>query len=225
MKKLITITAVILISIAPLETVHADPISEVIKAALTKIIKAMDLAVQRLQNEAIKLQNIQKAIENTMAKLKLQEISEWAQKQHDIFSTYYDELKKVRTIIAQYREVRQMVQAQVELVNEYKSIITIIRQSAHITPNNLRAIENIYSHLLEDCEKNVEVIISVVRSFSLQMSDAARLQLINDATQEIKSTTAKFRSFNQQNIMYILERSRDQHEIETLKSIYGLPNE
>lgn len=225
MKKLITITAAILISIAPLEAVHADPISEVIKAAITKIIKAMDLAVQRLQNETIKLQNIQKAIENTMAKLKLQEITDWAQKQHDIFSTYYDELKKVRTIIAQYREVRQMVQAQVDLVNEYKSIITIIRQSQQITPNNLRAIENIYSQLLNDCEKNVEVIISVVRSFSLQMSDAARLHLINEATQQIKSTTAKFRSFNQQNIMYILERSRDQHEIETLKSIYGLPKE
>ncbi len=167
MKRIVIISLTILITAIPIQTVRADPITEVIKkAAITKIIKAMDLAVQRLQNETIKLQNTQKAIENAMAKLKLQEISEWAQKQHDIFNTYYDELKKVRTIISQYREVREMVIAQANLINEYKSIIAIFRQSQYITPNNLQTMEAVYSHLLDDCERNVEVIISVVKSFS-----------------------------------------------------------
>src|SRR5471030_2764963 len=64
-------------------------IADVIKAAITKVIKAIDLEVQRMQNQTIWLQNAQKALENQLSKLKLTEISNWSQKQKDLFSSYY----------------------------------------------------------------------------------------------------------------------------------------
>jgi len=45
-------------------------ISEVIKLTVTKIIKAIDLKVQRMQNKTIWLQNAQKVIENQLSKNK-----------------------------------------------------------------------------------------------------------------------------------------------------------
>jgi conjugation system TraG family ATPase len=63
------------------------------------IVKAIDLKVQQLQNEALVLQNLQKLIENKLHELKLAEISSWSQKQKDLYRQYFDELKQVRPSI------------------------------------------------------------------------------------------------------------------------------
>jgi ABC-type enterochelin transport system permease subunit len=61
----------------------APPIFGIIRAAVVKAIKAMDLKIQKLQNKTIWLQNAQKEIENTLSKVKLDEISDWAKKQKE----------------------------------------------------------------------------------------------------------------------------------------------
>src|ERR1700730_56357 len=82
-----------------------DPISEIIKQGIIKVIKAVDLEIQRLQNKTIWLQNAQKAIENEMSKLKLDEISGWVEKQRKLYADYFDELSKVKEVIATYHSV------------------------------------------------------------------------------------------------------------------------
>ena len=54
------------------EAQAANPWAAIIKAAIKKVVKAVDLMIQRRQNRVIRLQNAQKALENTMAKLKLE---------------------------------------------------------------------------------------------------------------------------------------------------------
>ncbi|PHK25219.1 conjugal transfer protein TraI, partial [Nostoc linckia z16] len=86
----------------------APPIIGLIKEAVKKVIKAIDLKIQKLQNKTIQLQNVQKQIENTLSKLKLDEISDWAQKQKDLYSKYYNELKEVKAIVSQYQRIRDI---------------------------------------------------------------------------------------------------------------------
>ena len=59
MKKILIIIGIVLsISIAPVQHTNAQiPILEIIKAAVKKVIKAVDLKIQRLQNKTIWLQN------------------------------------------------------------------------------------------------------------------------------------------------------------------------
>ncbi|MCH5684244.1 hypothetical protein LWM68_08205 [Niabella sp. W65] len=57
---------------------------KVFTEAVKKALRAADLAIQRLQNKTIGLQNAQKEVENTMSKLKLREISDWAEKQRGL---------------------------------------------------------------------------------------------------------------------------------------------
>ncbi|MEO6453274.1 MAG: hypothetical protein ABIN97_04340 [Ginsengibacter sp.] len=82
MKKVLLITCVIVtICIAPVQQINAQAsIIDVIKAGVKKVIKAVDLKIQRLQNKTIWLQNAQKVLENEMSKLKLTDISDWANK-------------------------------------------------------------------------------------------------------------------------------------------------
>jgi hypothetical protein len=108
MKKILIIIGIVLsISIAPVQHTNAQiPILEIIKAAVKKVIKAVDLKIQRLQNKTIWLQNAQKTLENKMSKLKLTEISDWSKKQKELYAKYFDELWKVKNAISSYQAVR-----------------------------------------------------------------------------------------------------------------------
>lgn len=54
------------------------------------------------------------------------------------------------------------------------------------------------------------------------MSDAKRLELINETGERIEQNYADLQQFNNQNIQLSLNRARDEHEIESVKKLYGL---
>ena len=59
-------------TVTPLQKLEAQiDIATIIKAAVKKVIKAVDLQIQRFQNKTIWLQNVQKSLENAMSKTKL----------------------------------------------------------------------------------------------------------------------------------------------------------
>lgn len=93
MKKLILMLGLLLcVTLQPQKAAAQIPILEIIKAAIKKVIVAIDLQIQREQNKVIWLQDAQKTLENAMSKLKLDDISKWAQKQKDLYKDYFDEL-------------------------------------------------------------------------------------------------------------------------------------
>jgi hypothetical protein len=133
MKKLLMCMMVVLMGIAP-EIKAQDPITLVIKQGIKKVIVAVDLKIQRLQTKTIWLQNAQKVIENTMSKLKLDQITDWVQKQKDIYQEYFDELWKVKNILSYYHRIKDISQQQVALVKEYHKAWSGVQQDGHFTP-------------------------------------------------------------------------------------------
>jgi len=94
------------------QVIAQDPITEIIKAGIKKVIKAVDLKIQRLQNKTIWLQNAQKVVENTMSELKLNEITDWVEKQRTLYRDYYDELWQVKNVISYYHRVKEITSKQ-----------------------------------------------------------------------------------------------------------------
>src|SRR6478736_3540813 len=87
------------LALAPTMQSHAV-VWVVVQQVIKAVIKAMDLAIQQLQNKTIWLQNAQKELENVMSKLQLDEITGWVDKQKKLYQDYYEELQKVKAIIA-----------------------------------------------------------------------------------------------------------------------------
>ncbi|HNU47553.1 MAG TPA: conjugal transfer protein TraI, partial [Bacteroidia bacterium] len=93
MKRLLAMLCVCCCVLMPIQQLKAqDPISLIIKEGIKKVIKAVDLKIQRLQNKTIWLQNAQKTLENKMSQLKLTEIRDWVQKQKKLYEDYFQEL-------------------------------------------------------------------------------------------------------------------------------------
>jgi hypothetical protein len=197
-------------------------ILEVIKAGVKKVIKAADLKVQRLQNETIWLQNAQKVLENQLSKLKLTEISEWTAKQKELYSAYYNELWKVKSLIAYYKRIKELTQKQLAIVDEYKWAWGLFVKDTHFRPEELEHMSEVYKGIMEESIKNLDLIFVVVDSFKTQMSDAERLELISRAADQMEQNYTDLKQFNSQNIGLSIQRSRSLDETAKLKEIYGI---
>lgn len=207
----------------PAATVAAFPIIGLIKEAVKKVILAIDLRIQRLQNKTIWLQNAQKKLENTLSKLKLDEISNWTQKQKDLYKNYYDELMKVKSIITYYQRIRDITQKQVRLVHEYERTWSLFQQDNHFNVDELVYMQKVYSGILNESMKNIDQIFLILDSFSTQMSDAKRLEIINAAADHIDANFDDLMLFNRQNVLLSLQRAKTKNDVDAIKKFYGIP--
>lgn len=219
------VTLCISFTFLPVQHVNATPIAilEIIKAAVKKVIKAVDLKIQRLQNKTIWLQNAQKTLENTLSKLKLNEISDWTEKQKEQYRKYYDELAQVKAIISYYQRIRDITKKQLRLVEEYNRSWALIRQDSRFTAKEVVYMEKVYSGILDESLKNIDQINLIIKSFTTKMSDGKRLELINNAADQVDANYSDLVQFNRQNTLLSLQRAKTETEVQAVKKLYGLP--
>ncbi|WP_276347949.1 conjugal transfer protein TraI [Daejeonella sp. JGW-45] len=222
--KIIVVLAALTV-FSPLQRANAQVgILEVIRAGVKKAIKAVDLKIQRMQNETIWLQNAQKVLENELSKLKLTEIAGWTEKQRELYREYYEELWKVKAAISYYQRIRDITKKQGALVEEYRHAYNLFRKDQHFKPGELDYMEKVYSGILTASVKNLDQILLIVNSFNTQMSDAKRLELINAAADRIDENYSDLRQFNNQNIMLSLTRAKSERDIQQTRRFYGIEN-
>ncbi len=225
LKKYCWMTALIMtcFMVGPIQKSNAQlAIAEIIKAGVKRIIKAVDLKVQRLQNKTIWLQNAQKTLENAMAELKLKDIASWVRKQKELYETYYRQLWKVKLIITYYSEMHDIAEKQVKLVQAYQSAWELLRQDTHFTQAELDYMEEVYSGILEETAQNIDLLFLVAHSFTTRMSDAERLQLIDEVNHKVDQNYSALILFNQQNMIMRLQRAKTGNNLKAMRQLYGI---
>ncbi|MBX0335368.1 conjugal transfer protein TraI [Pontibacter sp. HSC-14F20] len=199
-----------------------DPVAEAIKAGVKKVIVALDLQVQRIQNETIWLQNAQKVLENKLSELRLTEISEWSERQRRLYADYYDELWQVKQAIATYRQVREIITLQAALVSEYRRAYGLFRQDGHLSPAELEYLYRVYAGILSESIQHLDQALLVTSSFATQMSDGERLSRLEAAAAGIRQHYSDLRRFNAGQLQLCLQRAREQGDLEAVQRLYGI---
>lgn len=197
-------------------------VGEVIKLTVTKVIKAIDLKVQRMQNQTIWLQNAQKVLENQLSRLRLTEISDWTSQQRQLYSGYYDELWKVKATITYYQRIKDLTVKQVALVTEYNRAWGMLKQDQHFNSAELSAMQRVYSGILSASVENLDQIMLVVNPGKTQMSDEQRLELVNRAGNRLDDNYNDLRRFNIQNQVLSLQRGKELGDTKTTQALYGI---
>ena len=224
MKKLLAVVLLALcFMVSPVQNANAQiPIMEIIKQAITKVIVAVDLKIQRLQNKTIWLQNAQKVLENKMSELKLTEISDWVEKQRAQYANYFDELWRIKAALAYYQRVKDIIEKQLQLVKEYKAAWALFKQDKNFTADELDYMQEVYNGMMDESIKNLDQLSLVINAFVTQMSDAKRMEIINEVDHNLDENLSDLREFNNQNKMMSFQRASEKGDIETVKKLYGL---
>jgi hypothetical protein len=213
---------ILLVSSFLVGSVQAGRSQVVILEVIKAVINAADLVVQQIQNETIVLQNAEKAITNTMSELQLDDITDWVQKQKDLYEEYYNELATVKDLISGYDKLKALVQMQARIVSLYESSYALFKQDKHFTASELTYMANIYAGIVDQSLKNLDQALLVVSSLETSMTDAQRMNIINNASARMQKNYDDLRRFNNENINLSLQRGAADGDIEIVKDLYGL---
>ena len=197
-------------------------VGTVLNQTVGRVIRAIDLKVQRMQNETIWLQNAQKALENELSKLRLSEIAGWSGQQQQLYSQYYSELGQIKSYISYYQRIKNLTVKQAALISEYQNAWALLHNDRHFTIAELNQMQQVYTGILNASAKNLDQIMLVINPGKTQMSDEQRLELINKAGDQLDGNYSDLQQFNTQNEMLSLQRAKDANEVLTLKQYYGI---
>lgn len=198
------------------------PVVEAVKLVVKKVIKAIDLKVQRMQNQTIWLQNAQKTLENELSRFRLNEISNWSEKQRSLYDEYYQELWQVKSTIAYYQRIKTLTLQQVALVGEYQRAWKLFQSDKHFRIEEINEMQRVYLGILDASAKNLDQIMVVVNPGKTQMTDQQRLEAINQAGDRLDENYSDLKQYNNQNMILSLHRSKDLNEVQTIKNYYGI---
>lgn len=213
---------ILLLVLSSISSKSQDPISEIIRQGIKKVIVAVDLKIQRLQNRTIWLQNLQKTLENKMSKLQLRQIADWVEKQRKQYADYFEELEQVKTVLLYLGRLKDIISQQKLLVEEYQAAWSLFKRDDHFTDSEKAYMIKVYTGMLNQTDRQTEQLGLVIRSFVTKMSDAQRLALIDEVAEAVQQTLMDLRSFNENNKLLSLYRATDGADLTYIKKLYGL---
>ena len=201
---------------------QAAEIAKAIQEGVKKVIIAIDLRIQRLQNKTILLQNAQKTIENILSKTKLDEIAGWVDQQREQYAIYFEELNKVKSIISYYHKIKDVKDKQVRIVQQYKKAYDLFKKDDRFTAEEIAYMGNVYLGMLERSLQNLEKLFLVINSFATTMTDRERMAMVDQASEGMTETYHDLSRFNEENKLLSLRRSKDAQELSVVKALYGM---
>jgi len=199
-----------------------DPVSAIISTGIVRVIRAFDLQVQRMQTRTILLQTAQKEIENAMQALHLDEIRDWVQNLKDLYGNYFAELWHVKSVISGYQDVKRLMRKEQQLVDAYRRAWNGLREDHHFTAAEREYMESVYGNILEESVQTLDLVLSVIRDLTTQMTDEGRLTIIHEAAVDMDRRYGELVKFNTENALLSLRRAGSEAEISEIKKLYGL---
>lgn len=193
----------------------------IIKYITTKIIKAIDLKVQQLQNEAINLAVLQKRLENNFSLNSLSQIALWEQKQKDLYAGYFDELKNVKKSLAFTSRITEVMQKQKQVVNDTRKAMQLIYKDTHFTATEAAQFNAVCESLLNDSAYNLSTMLQLLTTGKFTMSDGERLSGLMQIADEVETLGTKLNVCLQNVSEQAIAREQDAAEIINIKKLYG----
>lgn len=178
-----------------------DPVS----LLLTKAVKAIDLKVQRLQNETLVLQRAQQLAEQELAKVKLDEIRKWQHRLSALYAGYFAELKQVKTNISGAAMVKSIHGLEEQVWMEYRKFPTRADQTAVFNQS-----------------KEIGKMLNVVLSNQVSMKDADRLVMLYTLRDAMFGYLKTLQALNQQQLALVEKGNRVQSDTKAVKRLYGI---
>ena len=198
------------------------PILDIITEAAEKVVMAIDLKVQQLENETLGLQEAQKALENQLIGSELTDISGWLQDQKDLYAGYYRELWAVKTAISGFQRVAQMVREEGQLVAQVKQLNGAIGQDKHFTAAEITVMSNQMAAIVKATAQDIGRLELAVQALVTQMSDADRLRIVDEAGDGIDQHYTEVQDLGQRSLILSLNRAQGANDVAVTRALYGL---
>lgn len=141
----------------------------------------------------------------------------------NLHKTFLDGLLAISPTVQHYGHILDILNAEYSIVSEYKTASRRFQTDGHFTPQELDYIGVTYATLFRRSLQSIDELTMVVTAGELRMSDAQRIQAIDRVYSDITGQLSFLRQFNNNTTIQAVQRAKETNDIQTLKSIYGIP--
>jgi hypothetical protein len=149
-------------------------------------------------------------------------IKNLASNNFNLHKAFLDGLMAVNPAVKKYWKVADIVNIQLALVDEYKKAIKLFKHVGAFTSGEIDYIEAVYSKLFNESLKNLDALLTMITADKLRMSDDERLTGIDGIYTEMADKLSFLRYFNNNTSILAIQRTKEQHDVNTSESLYGI---
>lgn len=130
---------------------------------------------------------------------------------------FLNALLQISPAVQQYKRIAEIVKMESEMVSEYKSAMSSYQAQGHFSSTELEYIADVYTNLIGESINNVEDLTSLLTANKLRMSDDERISGIDKIYFDMEDKMVFLRSFDNNNSILALQRSRELQGVSTLQ--------
>jgi hypothetical protein len=149
----------------------------------------------------------------------IKNISEGNFNLHDIF---LESLLEVSPAVKNYGRIKDIIDAQLTLVKEYKNALKQFKESGEFSIDDINYLEKVYANLFNHSLDNLQTMIMVITAGKLRMSDDERINSIDAVWKEVSQELTFLRHFNNEARILCLQRAKDKNDFSTMEQLYDV---
>jgi hypothetical protein len=138
---------------------------------------------------------------------------------------YYDRLKSVHNLVQDARKVRDAILIVGEIGDMYVNSFQKMLSDPHFRYEELIAISNGYTILLQESANMLVEMKDVVNVNGLSMTDAERMSIVNYVYERLRNHRNLVSYYTRQNISVSYLRAKRAGDIDRVLALYGNANE
>lgn len=138
---------------------------------------------------------------------------------------YYDKLKAVSNLVKDARKVQQTVLLVGDVSEMYVQNFGKMMNDPNFSAQELTAISNGYSALLNESTELLKELKQIVTSTSLSLNDKERMDIIDRVYKEVKEYHSLVRYYTNKNISVSILRAKKQNNTKRVLDLYGTPEQ
>lgn len=138
---------------------------------------------------------------------------------------YYDKLQAVNNLVKDARKVQQTVLLVGDVSEMYVQNFGKMMNDPNFNAQELAAISNGYSALLNESTELLKELKQTVSSSSLSLNDKERMDIIDRVYKEVKEYHSLVRYYTNKNISVSILRAKKQNNTQRVLELYGTSNQ
>jgi phosphate uptake regulator len=148
------------------------------------------------------------------------QVKDISQGNFNLHSAFLNSLMMVSPEVRKYGRIADIIENQASIVSEYKFTLKEANASGHFSAGELIYLNQVFSQLLTQSLNNLTTLANVITDNRLRMSDAERLQSIDQLYTDTQNKLVFLRNFDNQVAILALQRQKEQNDINTLQKLY-----
>ena len=138
---------------------------------------------------------------------------------------YYDKLQAINNLVKDARKVQQTVLLVGDVSEIYVQNFGKMMNDPNFSPQELVAIGNGYSSLLNESTELLKELKQIITSSSLSLNDKERMDVIDRVYKEVKDYHSLVRYYTNKNISVSYLKAKKKNDAKRVLDLYGTSNQ